>query len=444
MLRPYFLFSAKLCLLLAMGFAPAPTGWAQPASSEPTEHVDVAERLLIRGAPQAAIDTLAQADSLRPEGYFLLGRAHQALYDHPRAADAFAQADTTSAAVLAAWGQSLRQLGRPAEARARYRQAYEQDPRNRSVTLALADLHLQTRQPTEAVALLQPMVERTADNPLLHTRLAKAYQSMDSTQAAIRHFRRAFALNPQSVPVSLRLSGLYATVDSLEAARTTVAQALDHHPDNLALWKQRGTIAFKRQDYPMAIRSYQAAAYLGDSTAVTLRNLGQAYYLTDDYEAALPLLKQSLRGEDHALTALFAGIAHKNLGQPDSSLVYLQKATELFRQSALADVYEQIADAHKQLDQYEEAIDADRLSLRLNPDKHAVYFHLATLYDDYYADPKPALMHYRLFVQRADSAAYPQMRAYARYRMQVLGERDFFRRPPAPPNEPASVTDSSR
>ncbi len=418
---------------------------APAAAQSPHDAVtEAAERLLLRGAPQAAADTLARADSLTPTGYFLLGRARQRLYEHDRAATAFARADTTSASVLAAWGASLRQLGRPAAARTRYRQAYTRDTTNRPVALALADLHRQQNEPGAAQALLAPMVDHTPDNPLLHARLARVYQAMDSTRAALHHFDRAFALNPQSVPVALQLSSLYAAADSLDAARRAIDTALDHHPEHRGLWKQRGRIAFKTAHYPMAIRSYQAAAYLGDSTAVTLRNLGQAYYLTDDYESALPLLKQSLRAEDHALTAFFIGVAHKALGQPDSSLVYLQNATKLFQQSALADVYEQIADAHKQLDQYQQAIDADRLSLRLNPDKNAVYFHLATLYDDYYADPKPALMHYRLFVQRGDSAAYPQMHAYARYRMQVLGERDFFRRPPAPPNEPASVTDTSR
>ena len=265
---------------------------------------------------------------------------------------------------------------------------------------------------------------------------------MNALGPAIEHYEQAQALNPYGLKTALRLAGLYQQVDSVEAARRVLHQAAQHHPTNTRLWRQRGQLAFQAGRPDSAIAAYRRALHHGDSTAAALRGLGKGFYLTGRYAEAFPHL-QTAQAKDstHAPTMFFLGVIHNSMGRPDSALHYLNRAADRFGRPTLANIYEQIADVHKQREAYADAIDANRTALALAPRKVAVLFHLATVYDTYYADPGPARTHYRLFLRRTDAApsAHASMRAYAQYRLERLDERQFLRSAPAQP-----ATDTAR
>lgn len=415
-------------------------GSAAPLVAQPDDLTTRAQRLLLDGRPEQAQHLLAGADSLSSSGYFWLGRTHQALFQHRAAANAFARADTTHVRVLAAWGHSLRQLGQTNAALHRYRQAHRHDSTHRSVQLALAGLYAETRQWTRARDLLKRLLPSDPDNPVLHAQLGRVYQARGATADAIHHYTKAYTHNPSSLETLLRLSRLYQQTDSLNAARRVLQKALQHHPRQPRVWRARGQVAFQANRPDSAIVAFQTAHNLGDSSTVTIRNLGKGYYLTGRYQAAQPLLRRAFQADSsHAATALFLGVIHNTQGRPDSSLYYLDRAAHLLGRSTLANVYEQMGDAYKQQEAYAKAIDADRTALALAPEKVAILFHLATLYDDYYADPGPAHQHYRLFLRRTDPDEFTQMRAFARHRLKQFDERQFFESPATTP-----VSDSSQ
>ena len=434
------MFSFRLSLLAVFFCSALLLGSPSSLHAQPDDVVERAQLLLMEGQPEKAQRLLAAADSLSPAGSFWLGRAHQSLFQHAAAVTAFARSDTTQTRVLAAWGRSLHQLGRTGEALIRYRQAHQQDSTSRAIRLALADLHADAHQWPASQSYLKSLLQSDPENAVLHAQLARAYQATDSTALAIQHYTEAIALNPSGRTAPLRLSRLYQRADSVEAAQRVLQQALHHHPRNPRVWRQRGQVAFQANRPDSAIVAFRTAINLGDSSTTNVRSLGKGYYLTGQYQTALPLLHRAFQADtSHAATALFLGIIHKNQGRPDSSLYYLDRAASLFGRSTLAGVYEQMADAHKQRAAYSQAIEDDRTALALAPDKVAVIFHLATLYDTYYADPGPARQHYRLFLRRTGPEDFTKMRAFAEYRLKHLDEREFFQRAPTTP-----VSDSAR
>ena len=73
-----------------------------------------------------------------------------------------------------------------------------------------------------------------------------------------------------------------------------------------------------------------------------------------------------------------------------------------------------------------EAIRAYRLALNLDATRLEASFHLAALYDSYYADKKMALQQYERFLERTEEDQLPKMRQYAEQRVQEISENKFF------------------
>ena len=408
-----------------------------PAAAQPELAWEKAQRAFANGDYQTAIALLDSVETPTSEGYYLLGRAYQELLRHDRAADTFHHADTADARVLIAWGHSLDRLGRTPDALARYEQAYRQDSTDARAAMPLARLYAEADRWSKVKTIFTRLLEGDPNNPFLRAQLGNAYRALDSTDAAIVHYERAHRLDPQSIEVPLNLSGVYLATGKLIAARRVMERALERHPRHPALWRRRGKVAQEEEMHDVAVEAFQNALAYGDSTAAAFRDLGMAFYLNGDYEHAAAPLRTSFRADSaHAATAFYLGVTKQQLGRHDAALRYLSAATVLYGKSKLAEVYVQLAETRRSRDEYPEAVRADRLALRLNPEKTDVLFHLATLYDEYYADPATALAHYKLFLQTG--ATYPLRQAWAARRIKEIEEAEFFRGRPVRPASDSS------
>ena len=376
---------------------------------------------------QDVIDLLEEAPALPSDDAYLLGRAYQELYRYEEAARAFSRADTSSWRVLAGWGQSLRRLGRTAEARTRFEKAYRQDSLRREVAVPLAELYAEAGQWPDVRDVLTSLVRGAPENPFFLSRLGKSYRAMDSLHAAARSYDRAYRRNRQSRTLPLDLTTVLLQSDSLDRARQVMDTALARHPNQARFWKRLGQIELKAKKHNEAIQAFQRALLLGDQSVSTLRPLGMSLYYSGRDSASVNFLRGAFQADTtHARTALF--------GQP-----------------ALANTYEQLGQAQKAAADYPAAIRADRMALRLAPGDRDVLFHLAMLYDDYYRDPRPALTHYRLLlsqlnqitfdeVSRMQRSRLEKMREYAAWRVRELKRRDFFQRSSSQSARPDSAS----
>ena len=390
-----------------------------------------------------AIDILTRADSLSPRAAYLLGRAHQARGQHAEAVAAFGRADTADVDVLAAWGRSLRRLGRTPEARNRYVAAYARAPNRRDVARPLAALYADTQQWTQVRDIYARLVDRAPENPVFLAQLAQAHQALGALGTAVRTFETALEHNPKNLSVALKLSRLYQLLLIPEKARERALHAVRHHGEEAAPWRRLGNVHMWQQSYGPAVIAFKNAVTYGDSSAVTLSNLGAAWYGNGGPESARRWLRLSYaKDSTRAVTAFYLGLAHKDLGAPDSALVYLHRAADGYGRTTMANVYEHIADAQRQLDNLPDAIAANRLSLGLNPEQPEVQFHLATTYDTYYRDPAPAIRAYSTFLEQSDTNADSSRVAHAKNRLRTLRERRFFDEDA--PADTSSRSDSSR
>ena len=389
---------------------------------------------------QKVVQLLKEDPASSPDEAYLLGRAYQELYQHGEAAWAFSQADTSNWRVLAAWGQSLRHLGRTEEAIHRYEKAYSQDSLQRMVTVPLGQLYAEEGQWMKVRDVFAGLVNASPTNPFFLRRLGRSYQALDSLHTAATYYQQAYRQNGESTTLPIELTSILMQMGSLSAAHQVMDSALVRHPNRTGFWKRLGQIDLKAKKRKEAVQSFQRALILGDSSASTLRPLGMSLYFIGRDSASVGYLRRAFKVDTtHAQTALFLGLALRDAGRPREGVRFLEKATKLLGQADLANSYEHLGETYKALGDYPAAIQSDRMALRLAPEDQAVLFHLATLYDDYYRDPRPALNHYRLLLGQLEEIDFEEtskldrwrmqkMSEYAHWRVQKLKKKQFFQR----------------
>ncbi len=405
-------------------------GLASTARAQTPDALRAAQIQVAEGQYAAAAKSLEAVglDALSRQGAHLLGRCYQAMLQHERALAAFERADTSTVTVLADWGRSLERLGLPEEAEARYRAAYRKDSTNQTVAASLARLLSDWTAWSEVAAIYERLVQEDQLNSYLHAQLGTAYARLDSTDRAIVHYERAHLLNPRNIKVALALTKVYYDIEYIMSARRVLARALDERPRHPALWRRSGEVAFKEEAYPDAVEAFgNVLRYSIDSTAADLSHLGVSLYLTNEFTEALDYLQQSYdRNDEDVLNTFYLGMAHQQLGQYEEALLYLGLAADLLGEGMLADIQARIGNTYEQTEQQPEAIRAYRLALNLDATRLEALFHLAALYDSYYADKKMALQQYERFLERIQEGQLPKMQQYAEQRVQEISENKFF------------------
>lgn len=369
-----------------------------------------------------------------PEGHYLLGRSYQALFRHDRAVDAFRQADTSRVVVLSDLAESLERLGMSEEAEAAYRSAYQKDSLNQRVAVNYARQLSERGRWPEVEAIYRNLVEADPQNAFLETQLGTAYVRLALPDSAIVHYELAHALNPRSVRTVLALTKVYYDMEFYLSAKRVVDRALDQRPRNPDLWRRRGEIALKEEEYRLAVEAFEHTIQYGDSTAKDLSKLGVSRYLSNDIEGAEEVLMRSYELDDQdVMNAFYLGMAKQQLQEYDAALEYLNHAADLIGEGLLADVQSRIGNTYDQMKQYPDAIKAYRLAINLDDGRTEALFHLAAVYDMYYADKKMAQEQYERFLSQVEEGQMPQMQTYARQRIQEIKEGEFFKNTPVPP-----------
>lgn len=401
---------------------------------------------LAEGNHAKAVEILeaVDAEDRTPDGYFSLGLAYQGMLKHTQAVQALERADTGKRRVLAAQGRSLSALGRAAEAKAVYAQAWQMDSTNQSVGISLARLLADEDRWRDVGTIYERLLEEDVENPFLHAQLGTAYFAQDSVMRAVHHFEQSRRLNPRNIKLLLQLSQIYMTVDFYTSASRVIENALEEYPRHPALWHRRGEIAINEEAFPLAANCFQSALTYGDSSAVNLQLLGVSHYMNGAFDDAAQYLEWSDRRDStNAMNLFYLGMTQRQLERYDEALETLERSSRHMNKALLADLYTQVANTHDVTENPREAIRVYRLALGIAPEKREIYFHLGALYDEIYADKTIALEHYQTFLERVEEGELPQFESYAQERVQAINEELFFKEGRMPDDGTRPLADSA-
>lgn len=393
--------------------------------------IDQTRALLAESKHQEVVSLLAfsvDADSSSPLLPYYLGLAYQGLPDHENAIAVFERAkqlDPASIPVVLALGRSYESIGLTQRSEEEYLHALSLEPTNRMVRLNLARMYAEAKRWDKAKALYERLAAEDISNVFVQIQMARSCAGIGLVDDAIVYYERAFRKNPRKGTVALELINVYLATERLISARRVADRGLEVHPENAALIRRRGDIAFREGMYVQAVTMYQRAIDHGDSSASVWKMLGTAQHFSGNSAGAEISLQRSF-GIDttDASTPFYLGVVKRNLNKLDESLALLHRVVGLLTTGLLPDAYTQLAVTSEAGNDAKHAIRYYRKALELNPAKSDLLFHLATVYDKHYADQSVASLYYRKFLSTSQEES--TLTEYAAKRLGSLKERLHF------------------
>lgn len=114
--------------------------------------------------------------------------------------------------------------------------AHQLAPENGDVTLNLSGAYILSKKFKQAAALLEPLSEREAENPMVWTNLGAAYLGNpvlardDNQRQAIAAFEQALKLDPKAPNVAYNIGLIYRDRQENSKARHWFQRALEANP----------------------------------------------------------------------------------------------------------------------------------------------------------------------------------------------------------------------
>ncbi|MBP7143286.1 MAG: tetratricopeptide repeat protein [Opitutaceae bacterium] len=196
-------------------------------------------------------------------------------------------------------GELLRQLSRPAEARAAFEEALVRNPDSLRAVDELVILDVQDRHMDQAVARVQAAIARRPDEAGLRITLGKLNLIRKDPAKAEEALRKAVELDPKTSLGHVLLARLYLDTNRTDLAIESLGQVMARNPRDegaamllASLQEKRGDIEAARKTYEDLIREVPNAAPALNNLACLLekhtKELERAYELARRARELLP------------------------------------------------------------------------------------------------------------------------------------------------------------
>lgn len=152
---------------------------------------------------------------------------------------------------------------------------------------------------SEAIALLNQLIERHPQNAIDYNNRGLIYFQAGQLKRALTDYNQAIKLDPKLAKAYNNRGNYYAACGDLIAAIADYDQALDLNPSYVRAWINRGITLRDLNRYAQAIENFDIALLLGQLEGHIYAERGRTYHLWGDwnyciadYRRALTLLPQ--------------------------------------------------------------------------------------------------------------------------------------------------------
>ncbi len=270
-------------------------------------------------------------------GYTCSGVVYNGTGQYERAVQEFQQAlklDPTSDDSYLGLAGSYEQLGKLGDAETTYGQAVRVRPQYWGGYNRLGAFYWRTGRYPEAVDMFQKVVALAPDNNLGYSNLGAVSIEQGRYPDAISWFRRSVAIRPTYEAYSNLATTLFY-LGRFDEAGSNYDQAIRLDENNYVLWGNLGEARYwASADHSGAAEAYQRAVALAEKKlhvnsrdAQVERDLALYHAMLLERLPALSCLQEALRLAPRDLDTLIkAALVHKQIGEDEQALNWLQKA----------------------------------------------------------------------------------------------------------------------
>ena len=366
-------------------------------------------------------------DSTSADLYFLLGLAYSLQNNHRTALNWFNKSyriDSTHVNNLNYLANTQLKLGYRNRAEKLFSKAVRLDSERVDIWDSLGKLYYSSLRYNDSYKIYSKLSQKYVDNSYFNLMCARCAIKLDSLDSAIWQYKIAYNKDPENIEIILEFSRNLFSKDSLDKALELLQAGLTFASKNRHLHRLKGDILYKREDFTVAILSYLNAMAYGDESVELLKKLGFCYYADQNYQKSKDVLEQSLKFDDRdPLIYFYLGMSCKQLKDNPRAIDYFKHALSCLQPVYLDNLYTAIADCYHAEEQFAEAIKCLRRALEYTSQKEFIYYNLANVYYDFYADRNVPLLYYK---KARKKEINPMISEYIDQKITELTQEIFF------------------
>ncbi|MCA9699448.1 MAG: tetratricopeptide repeat protein, partial [Myxococcales bacterium] len=213
------------------------------------------------------VQKVLDRDATSSRAHLLMGRALLAQGDYAAALTEMQSAQTREGNPEAElWlGQALEYNGRAKESKAHYKKAIELDPNNLEAAALLGRLYAYDGATTEAIKLIQPVIDKTDAYPYAYLALGLAHRDLGKRDLAVKEFKKARELDPTLFEAYYQEGRIHNDGNKHSAAVAALQEGMDKAIANaqerelIDAWRRLGESYYeigRRADAKKALEEY--------------------------------------------------------------------------------------------------------------------------------------------------------------------------------------------
>jgi protein O-GlcNAc transferase len=262
---------------------------------------------------------------------------------------------------------ALHQQGQLGQAKAKYHQLLEIDPRNADALHLLGVIAHQTANYQSAVDIISQAIELKPDLAEAYSNRGLSLKQLKQFDAALASYDKAVELKPDYAEAYYNRGNVLKELKQFDAALASYDKAIELKPDLAEAYTNRGLTLNELKQFDAALASYDKAIELKPDLAEAYANRGLALNELKQFDAALASYDKAIELKPNLVEAYSnRGLALNELKQFDAALASYDKAIEL--KPDLVEAYSNRGLALKELKQFVAALASFNKAIELKPE----------------------------------------------------------------------------
>jgi tetratricopeptide (TPR) repeat protein len=322
------------------------------------------------------------------------------------------------------------------QARLSYMELVSQDSTDVSSWLKLAEIASFRQQYNESIDALNQVL--TIDSMNLGSLMMMGdILNRHNNSGAVIYYAKAYGFYPDNQKAAYALGNWYIQSKNAELAIPISEHMLKIDTTSIRFSKLLAYAFYKTGNPTQAVRYFEYAGELGDSTAFTYKFKGISHYLRTDFERAIKSLgyavvKDSMDAEVH----FFLGASLATTTMKKEAMHHLEKALEIMQPdpSVLSRIYSEQGNIRRLEMKYEEAYALYNRAWEVDSTNVMSLYFMASILDNSMQKHAEALVDYQRYIDALDrqpekneSNQGVSVRAIVEDRIITLKEEQFFR-----------------
>ena len=283
--------------------------------------------------------------------------------------------------VLSQFGYCLAILGRDGEAASAFAQVVALDPVRSEARYNLGLAQLNENHPDEALAALQPLLQRTPVRPDVLVLAADAYEAKEDTVHAVELLRQALVANPTDVNTYMRFATLSYDHASPQVGVDILNFGLKQLPNEPKLYLVRGILLTQLGEFSQASEDFAKAGQIDPK--LSFLGVAEGLVESQQHDSAKAIASFRAAAKAHPNEAYAQYLLAEALAQKGSAQGTAEYAEEVAaaRRAVQLDPHlvaarDLLGNIYFESGRIDDAIQQSRSALAIDPNDQQAIYHL--------------------------------------------------------------------